>query len=174
VKKLRVVLLLALVAVCSVPGVALAQSASGPAPQRRDQEQTRFRVRVAVARLQPVDQSGIHALVVLVDTGRELRVHALAQGLDPNQRYVSLVYDTGSRPSGPGACEPTSAALSAAQMFVGDWEPVGRGVRTLQAVKTGDSYAPLSAIGTMSVRVVVGPPPAGFVLKACGRVQTQG
>ena len=91
-------------------------------------------------------------------------------GLDPEATYVSLVYDSGAVPSGPLACEPGNFQLDGTQMFVGFWKVEADGTGTLFGVKTGDSYAALDSVGAMSIRVVQGPPPAGFVLQACGRV----
>jgi hypothetical protein len=132
---------------------------------------------IGSARLNEIDDSNIRARVAFLDTGGPaggLVVSAVATGLDPTQTYFSLVYDTGSLPSGPGACLPTGPALTAEQMEVGFWKVARNGVGTLFVVKRGDDYAPLDAIGAMSIRIVLGPPPAGFVLQACGRVRSVG
>lgn len=129
---------------------------------------------IGSARLHPIDQSGIRARVAFLDTGSPvggLIVSAIATGLDPAQTYFSLVYDTGSAPSGPGACAP-SGLLTPAQMSVGFWNVASDGTGTLFAAKQGDGYVPLDEIGAMSIRIVLGPPPAGFVLQACGRVRS--
>jgi hypothetical protein len=130
---------------------------------------------VGSARLQPIDRSGIRARVAFLDAGPSvgLIVTAIATGLDPTQTYFSLVYDVGSLPSGPDACEPTGPLLTAAQMGVGFWQVAPSGVGRLFAVKQGDGYAALEDIGAMSIRVVQGAPPAGFVLQACGRVRSK-
>ena len=132
---------------------------------------------VGSARLNEIDGSGIRARVAFLDTGSPsggLIVSAIATGLDPTQTYFSLVYDTGSAPNGPGACLPTGPALTADQMEVGFWKVARTGVGTLFVVKRGDDYVPLDEIGAMSIRIVLGPPPAGFVLQACGRVRSVG
>ena len=132
---------------------------------------------IGSARLNEIDDSGIRAHVAFLDTGSAaggLVVSAVATGLDPTQTYFSLVYDTGSLPSGPGACLPTGPALTADQMEVGFWKVARNGIGTLFVVKRGDDYVPLDEIGAMSIRIVLGPPPAGFVLQACGRVRSVG
>ncbi len=152
--KVGVVLPLALVALAAATGVALAGPATG------------------AARLHPIDQSGIEARINFVDTGTALQVSGTATGMDPTKMYFSLIYDNGSVPGGPHACEPTGG-LTGPQMVIGFWQPLtGSSTRSLTAVKTGPAYAPLSAFDTVSVRVVLGPPPAGFVLQACGEVHT--
>jgi hypothetical protein len=129
------------------------------------------------AQLHQINQSGIKAQISFLDTGsplNQLVVNGTATGLDPAQTYVSLVYDTGAVPGGPHACEPSRvpSPLTSEQMFVGFWTVAADGTGTLFAIKTGSAYVPLSAVGAVSVRVVLGPPPAGFVLQACGRVHT--
>jgi hypothetical protein len=125
------------------------------------------------ARLHPIDRSGVRARIVFLDTGspdQGLVVSGQAAGLDPAQTYVSLIYDTGAVPGGPRACEPTGPTLSPAQMIVGTWQVAADGTGTLFAVKTAAGYAALESFDAVSVRIVVGPPPAGFVLQACGQV----
>ncbi len=122
------------------------------------------------ARLHQIDQSGIEARIVFLDTGTQLIVSGEASGLDPDQAYFSLIYDQDALPGGPSACVPSSnpSPLTGAQMFVGNWIVEPDGTATLSAVKIGSSFAPLSDIGAMSVRVVDPVPPAD--LQACGRV----
>jgi hypothetical protein len=55
-------------------------------------------------------------------------------------------------------------------MAVGFWQVAADGTGTLFATKTGEAYAPLATFDAVSVRVVLGPPPAGFVLQGCGQV----
>ena len=145
------------------------------------------------AELEEIDDSGITADILFVDTGTELSIVGVATGLDPALAYFSLIYDVESPDDGPLACEPgifdptDPDFLDDPQMVVGFWHPMtGSSTRTLSAVKsaggntnfglvgplaffaTAPSYAAVDAIGTISVRVVLGPPPAGFVLQACG------
>ncbi len=125
------------------------------------------------ARPHAIDRSGIQAQILFLDTGspdKGLVVSGFATGLDPGAAYFSLIYDVGSVPGGPAACTPSGPALSGAQMGVGFWEVAPDGTGSLFAVKTGASYAPLDAVGAVSVRIVLGPPPAGFVLQACGQI----
>lgn len=124
--------------------------------------------------LHPIKHSGIMARVHMLDTGSALHVIGIAKGLDPNKRYISLIYDNGSAPSGPNACEETNNSLNEQQMFVGEWVPMGNSIRTLSVEKTGASYTPLTTFRTMSVRVDEGSsiqdPKKRFVLQACGLV----
>lgn len=128
--------------------------------------------------------TNITASMRFFDTGSTLNVTGIANGLDPTKVYVSLVYDTGSVPTGTNACLPTNNSLSfPAQMVVGVWLPLGSRTRTLHAVKAGKTgqitdYAPLNAIGTVSIRedTQVGQPlptrpdPVRFQLRACSTV----
>ena len=120
------------------------------------------------AKLHSIDHSGIRASVLLLDTGSAdngLVVSAQARGLDPNQIYISLMYDQGSVPRGPNACIPTMAG----PMMVGMWSVDMDGSGILFAILDGDGYRPLGEIGTMSIRQVVEAPPP--ILQACGKVQ---
>ncbi len=126
------------------------------------------------ARIHAIDQSGIQGRVLFLDTGSAdtgLVVSATATGLDPNQAYFSLVYDIGSVSGGPSACTPSAASnLGAQKMFVGAWVVNPDGTGRLFAVKTGNSYAPLAALGAMSIRAIAQTGPA--VLQGCGQVRT--
>src|SRR5215216_2222249 len=77
------------------------------------------------ATLHQVDRSGITARIVFLDTGDPstgLVVSGTAKGLDPEDTYITLVYDDGSVPGGPRACEPPPGNdQTMAQMFVGTW-----------------------------------------------------
>ena len=124
------------------------------------------------ARLHQTDHSGITARIKFLDTGNAttgLIVSGTATGLDPEDVYVTLVYDVGSVPGGPRACEPPpDNDQTDAQMFVGTWTVDSSGHGTLNATKTGASYVPLDDISTTSVREVVG---QGLPqLRACGEV----
>jgi len=120
------------------------------------------------ANLHQIDQSGIQAKITFTDTGTTLTVDGTATGLVPGQAYFSLLYDVGSKPSGPHACEPSAKDnLTFAQMVVGFWTNNGNGTGTLHAVKSGADYVALTDVHTMSVRHVVGP---DFILQACGEV----
>jgi hypothetical protein len=124
------------------------------------------------SRLHQINRSRITARIVFLDTGDPstgLIVSGTATGLDPDDTYITLVYDTGSVPGGPRACEPPpDNDQTDAQMFVGTWVVRPDGSGTLNATKTGASYVPLDDISTTSVREVVG---AGLPeLRACGEV----
>ncbi|MCI0455091.1 MAG: hypothetical protein L0Y68_08865 [Candidatus Dadabacteria bacterium] len=127
------------------------------------------------ARLHQIDQSGIEATIIFLDSGPPLNTLVIsgeASGLDPEQTYISLIYDKDALPGGPNACVPSTfpSPLSGDQMSVGMWIVTGDGTGTLFAIKTGPFYAPLSEIGAMSVRVVDPVPPPD--LQACGRVHS--
>ncbi len=128
---------------------------------------------------------GVLGFVTFVDDGTSLHVTGTAINLDASATYFSLLYDKDSVPSGANACEPTPGSdFTQQQMVVGFWQPLtGSSTRTIDVVKTktsltppagpfasGDFYAPIGTFATMSIRKVVGPPPAGFVLQACGIV----
>lgn len=126
------------------------------------------------ARLHQINHSGITARISFLDTGDPdtgLIVSGVATGLNPNMTYITLVYDSGSVPGGPRACEPPpDNDQTDAQMFVGVWSVASDGTGRLNATKTGDSYVPLDDIATTSIRKVVGPGPSGALLQACGEV----
>jgi hypothetical protein len=124
------------------------------------------------ATLHQINRSRITARIKFLDTGDPstgLIVSGTATGLDPGDTYITLVYDTGSVPGGPRACEPPpDNDQTDAQMFVGTWVVRPDGSGTLNATKTGASYVPLDDISTTSIREVVG---AGLPeLRACGEV----
>ena len=117
------------------------------------------------AQLHPIDGSGIKARITFTDTGSTLMVRGRATGLDPTVPYISLVYDAGTKPSGPSACLPaTPGMLSQAQMFVGAWVVDGEGNGVLSVDKSGPTYAALGDLGAMSIRNGV-----TRVLQACGK-----
>ena len=90
-----------------------------------------------------------------------------ATGLDPNNFYISLLYDQRSVPGGPLACEPSdSSTLTGAQMFAGAWQVSADGTGTLNFTKTGPPYVPLAEIATMSIRGAA----EDFERVACGRI----
>ena len=122
----------------------------------------------------PAQKTSIDATIVLLDTGSSgsgLVVNGSGSGFDPANTYVTLIYDPGSVAEGPNACSPTSGILDPTQMLVGFWRVDRSGRGRLFAVKSGESYAPLSDIGTISVREVQGPAPGGFVLQTCAEVE---
>lgn len=142
----------------------------------------------AQANLQPAGSMNINITGQLhfIDTGTTLTVTGIADGLEPTKVYASLIYDKNSVATGQSACLPTDNSLTfPAQMVVGVWLPVGSKRRTLHAVKLGTTgqitdYAPLSSIGTVSIReetqlgqpLPARPDPVRFQLRACSRVNT--
>ncbi len=78
------------------------------------------------ANLHPIDDSGIKARIAFVDDGATLTVTGKATGLNPGESYITLIYDNGSVPSGPRACQPTifdptDPDFLLATMFVAFW-----------------------------------------------------
>lgn len=138
-----------------------------------------FAEHAGFARLRPISNSGVRAMLVFSDNGETLRIRGIAKGLDPTQTYVSLLYDLGSRPGGGDACLPTDESLSFPQMVVNFWKVRPNGIGFLRAGKKGSSYVPLAAAGTASIRLDTqagqplppAPDPNRFVLWACGKVR---
>ena len=68
-----------------------------------------------------------------------LKVTGTATGMDPMKHYHSLIYDSGSSPTGPNACIPSTlppaGGLSFDQMQLGSWQPIGATTRTLSATR---------------------------------------
>ncbi len=122
------------------------------------------------ARQHPIDRSGIQGHIFIVDTGNSVRgliVLGTATGLDPTKRYVSLLYDNGSVPGGPNACEPSSPdPLTGPQMFVGFWTVDADGTGFLLQRKTGAAYVPLDLVRTISIRQFG----VADNLRACGEI----
>jgi len=127
------------------------------------------------ADLNPINRSGIRALINVKKIGQTETITGFATNMDPYKAYVSLFSDAGSPGSGPCACipsNPSPAALQAtcktsaappvnfSQMVVGYWLPlIGSTTRTLHVLKAGASDAPaplafvsLENIGSVSVR----------------------
>ncbi len=161
-----------------VPVLAAALDANGGPPHAAS--------RTGKANLHQINKSGIKARIEFQDDGTTLMVTGTATGLDPGESYVTLIYDNGSVPGGPKACQPTifdptDPDFLLATMFIGFWavDPDGQG--TLAAVNTngGLDYVPLDKFKNTSVRLVIGPPPKGSVipmteLVACGHVSESG
>ena len=155
--------------------------ACGKAAEERTTE-----VLVGKANLHQIDNSGVKARIQFVDDGMTLTVTGTAAGLDPAESYVTLIYDNGSVPSGPRACQPTifnpeDPDFLLATMFIGFWTVDEEGRGTLETINTnfGLDYVPLDKFRNTSVRLVIGPPPKGSVipmteLVACGHVSESG
>ncbi len=125
--------------------------------------------------LNPINRSGIQALIHVERIGQTETITGFGTGFDPFKAYVSLFYDAGSPGSGPCACIPSNpppAALQAtcpttsappvnfSQMVIGYWLPlIGSSKRTMQVLKAGAvnspaplAFVPLENIGSVSVR----------------------
>ena len=123
--------------------------------------------RTGSAKLHPYNQSGIKGRINFFDTGTTLVVSGTATGLDPNNFYISLLYDVGSVPGGPLACEPSEAnTLTEDQMFAGIWSVAPDGTGTLNFTKSGPLYVPLRDVDTVSIRGEA----EGFDRVACGEI----
>jgi hypothetical protein len=140
----------------------------------------------AKANLHPENQSGVKGKIVFEDNGVDtITMSGTAWGLDPAGTYVSLIYDNGSVPGGPFACEPTGPDLFG-KMLVGEggfaftWvvDSDGHGTITgtnfLDEELFGDTappfppgaYVSVDDFKTISIRHLE----AGFALVACGQV----
>jgi hypothetical protein len=96
-----------------------------------------------------VNQSGVMGKISIVDTPAGPSYTGTATGLEPLAplfRYTTLVYDTGSVPGGPIACEPT---VELPGMFVGTWAVDAEGNGTLIQLAPTE---PLASIDTISIR----------------------
>jgi hypothetical protein len=121
----------------------------------------------------PVNQSGVMGRIEFRNVAGGLQVTGTATGLQPSiGRYVTLVYDRGSVPGGPTACEPTTPMPG---MFIGIWAVDAAGNGILIQLAPPAAIAPLSAIDTVSIRdtTING----GFGVQAvvaCGEIAVHG
>jgi hypothetical protein len=131
----------------------------------------------------PENDSGIHGRFFVYDNGSTLKLRGTATGLNPENVYVSLIYDIASPDEGPEACEPgifdpSDPNFILYTMFFGVWTVDAAGNGTLDAVnivddETGERvYVPTSKIGTISIRDTsinggFGP----LAVMACGALQ---
>lgn len=115
------------------------------------------------ATLHPVNQSGVDGEIAFLDNGSTLMILGSAAGLDSDTIYVSLIYDNGSVPGGPTACEPTIFDPSdpdflLTTMFIGAWMVQGDGMGALAETDVVDQvsgqrvYVPLTKFRTISIR----------------------
>jgi hypothetical protein len=127
------------------------------------------------ADLNPLNRSGIRALISVKRTEQSETITGFATNMDPSKAYISLFYDAGSPGAGPCACIPSNPppamlqstcktteapAVNFSQMVVGYWLPLtGSSTRTLQVLKNGapdapapQAFVPLENIGAISVR----------------------
>src|SRR5437867_13409537 len=106
----KLVVLLAAAAIVAIPVYADAPTAAAQATQH------------------PVNQSGAQGRIDFTNVPGGLAVTGTATGLKPSLgRYVRLVYDIGSVPGGPDACEPTAPMPG---MLGGFWagDALGKGM----------------------------------------------
>jgi hypothetical protein len=125
--------------------------------------------------LNPINRSGIQALISVEKIGQTETITGFATGMDPYKAYVSLFYDAGSPGSGPCACIPSNPPppslastckttnappVNFSQMVIGYWLPlIGSSKRTLSVLKAGApdapaplAFVPLENIGSVSIR----------------------
>lgn len=123
----------------------------------------------AEATQHPVNQSGVRGHITFTETADGVAVAGTATGLEPSTgRYETLVYDVGSVPGGPIACEPTGG-LGFTDMFVGVWSVDAAGNGTLNQLNR--AIAPIGEFDTVSIRDTTinnGIGPEAVV--ACGQV----
>jgi hypothetical protein len=128
----------------------------------------------------------ITASVVTADTGSSVSSTGYGTGFQTQGLYVSVLYENGSKSTGPGACLP-SGKVNFGDRIIGAWVPDGSTTRVLAPVtevgqaytgtagaNTGGSLAGNWDKGTVSVRMVnlIKPPTLYANLQACGRVHT--
>jgi len=127
----------------------------------------------AHANLHPVNQSGASGDISFTEDDAGVHVTGTATGLEPSVgRYISLVYDLGSVPGGPTACEPVEELED---MFVGIWDVDANGNGTLIQVAPPSEIASLSEVDTVSIRdteINGGFGPEAVV--ACGQIAVHG
>jgi hypothetical protein len=136
-----------------------------------------------------VDKSGIKAQLTFVDDGTSLNATGTGTGFELGKFYLSLLYEEGSKPGGPNACESPYAPddprylADFNQRFLGFWYlgpstmkffitgsfiATDHGAQFVPGPKTGDNYVPLTRLHTVAIREVtfVTDP----VLRACGAI----
>lgn len=127
----------------------------------------------AQARQHPLNQSGAAGRIDFTSVAGGLLVTGTATGLQPSiGRYVTLVYDVGSVPGGPTACEPT---VELPGMFVGIWAVDALGNGMLIQLAPAAAIAPLSEIDTVSIRDTTINQGFGVeAVVACGQIAVHG
>jgi hypothetical protein len=128
----------------------------------------------------------ITASVVTADTGDSISSTGYGTGFQTQGLYVSVLYENGSRDTGPKACLP-SGKVNFGDRIIGAWVPDGSTTRVLAPVtEVGQAYTGAAGAntggslygnwdtGTISVRMVnlIKPPVLYANLQACGRVHT--
>jgi hypothetical protein len=154
-RKLITVVVVAAAALVAIPAAA----AQSPATAQANQH--------------PVNQSGVMGRIDFTSVPGGVLVTGTATGLQPSVgRYVSLVYDLGSVPGGPTACEPTVALDG---MFVGIWVVDAAGNGTLTQVVPPGAIAPLSEIDSVSIRdTTINGGFGAEAVVACGQIAALG
>jgi hypothetical protein len=129
----------------------------------------------------------IHATVVTTDTGNSINSTGYGTGFRTQGLYVSVLYENGSKSSGPNQCLP-AGNVNFGDRIIGAWVPDGSTTRVLAPVtEIGQAYYGTAGAssggqldnwdnGTVSVRRVdlVKPPTLYANLQACGRVHRTG
>ena len=141
------------------------------------------------ANIHQIDKSGVKAQLTFVDDGTSLNATGTGTGFDVGKFYLSLIYEAGSKPGGPDACQSPFASddprylADFNQRFLGFWFQgpsttkffitgsfiaTDHGAQFVPGPKTDGNYVPLSRLGTVSIREVtfVTDP----VLRGCGAI----
>jgi hypothetical protein len=128
----------------------------------------------------------INATVITADTGSSISSTGFGTGFQKQGLYVSVLYENGSKATGPTACLP-AGKVNFGDRIIGAWVPDGSSTRVLAPVtELGQAYTGSAGAGsggqlvgnwdqgTISVRMVnlIKPPVLYANLQACGRVQT--
>jgi hypothetical protein len=126
------------------------------------------------ARLHPINHSGIKAKISFLDTGNNvtgLIISGTATGLDPNESYVSLLYDNPSVRGEEQSCNLADNLLDFEEEFAGRWSVEPDGTGTLFRTNFTSAYVPLSRLDAISILREEGDrPPESFELVACGKI----
>jgi hypothetical protein len=121
----------------------------------------------------------INATVITADTGSTINSTGFGTGFLKQGLYVSVLYENGSKSTGPTACLP-AGNVPFGDRIIGAWVPDGSTTRILAPVtELGQAYQGGHLVGswnngTISVRRVdlIKPPTLYANLQACGRVHT--
>lgn len=127
------------------------------------------------AQLHPINHSSITAKISLLDTGNNvtgLIISGTARGLNPNESYVSIIYDNPNVPGEEGpSCILADNLLDFEEEFAGRWSVDPDGTGTLFETNVTSAYVPLSRLDAISILREEGDrPPESFELVACGKI----
>lgn len=127
------------------------------------------------ADLHAVNQPGVRGVIDFTETDAGVQVTGVATGLRSSAgRYTSLVYDRGSVPGGPNACEPSpDDQVGLVGMFVGTWVVDEAGNGTL--IQANPAVARLEQVDTVSIRdTEINNGIGAEAVVACGQIAVRG